>query len=206
MEKQIKSLERIRDNGEVFTNIREVNAMLDLVKLQTSNPEATFLEPACGTGNFLIAILERKLNVITRFKQNQTEWEENAIIVIGSLYGIDIDNENIEECRSRLAQYIKEQYTTLFPKKKHNEHFLKSIQFILNKNIIIGNALEYKTQDNTDIIFSKWASVGGGKIKRTDSIFSDLFNNYAKKWEKISQEISNYSPIKYDNLYQQEGT
>lgn len=206
MVKQIKSLERVRDRGEVFTNIREVNAMLDLVKLQVHNPEATFLEPACGTGNFLIAILEQKLKAIARYKKNQKEWEEYAIIVVGSLYGIDINSENVSECRFRLFQYIANQYSTFFAKKKHNTHFLDTIEYILTKNIIVGDALEYKTEDNTPIIFSKWSSIGGGKIKRIDSIFDDLFNDYAQKWEKISQEIGNYPPIHYDKLYQLEGT
>lgn len=203
---QIKSLERVRDRGEVFTNAREVDAMLDLVKLQASNPEATFLEPACGTGNFLIAILERKLKIIEKFKRNQKEWEEYAIIVVGSLYGIDIDKENINDCRSRIYESIEKQYNKFYSKKKFNHHFLKSIQFILDNNIITGNALEYETEYNTPIIFSKWASLGGGKIKRIDAIFRDLFNTYEKKWEKISEEIGNYPPIQYDKLYQQKGT
>jgi type I restriction-modification system DNA methylase subunit len=84
---QIKTKQRVSDHGEVFTSEREVNAMLDLVKPETENPEARFLEPACGNGNFLAEILKRKLEVVTRrYKRNQSEYEMNAMIVAGSVY------------------------------------------------------------------------------------------------------------------------
>ena len=58
--KQIVSRDRVRDQGEVFTNEREVNAMLDLVKNETERIDSNFLEPACGKGAFLTEILNRK--------------------------------------------------------------------------------------------------------------------------------------------------
>ena len=75
---QIKSKERVADHGEVFTNEREVNAMLDLVKDESFNVESTFLEPACGDGNFLIAILDRKLR-----KVEELTHTEVAIFSVG---------------------------------------------------------------------------------------------------------------------------
>lgn len=70
---QVKSKQRVADFGEVYTNEREVNAMLDLVADQASNPEKTFLEPACGNGNFLSEVLARKLNAVAdKHKKNST--------------------------------------------------------------------------------------------------------------------------------------
>ena len=66
---QVKSVDRVRDHGEVLTAKREVEAMLDLVKNESERIDSRFLEPACGDGNFLVAILERKLKtVISRYK------------------------------------------------------------------------------------------------------------------------------------------
>ena len=74
--KQVKSKERVAQHGEVFTNDREVNAMLDLVKQETERIESRFLEPACGDGNFLAEILRRKLEVVTKlYKTNPFDWE-----------------------------------------------------------------------------------------------------------------------------------
>src|SRR3990167_2802275 len=87
---QIKSKTRVADHGEVFTHEREVNGMLDLVKNETERLDSRFLEPACGTGNFLVAVLNRKLSVLKqKYSRSQTEYEKYGIIVISSLYGID---------------------------------------------------------------------------------------------------------------------
>ena len=61
MQQQIKSRQRVTEHGEVFTAEREVKAMCDLVKQETERIDSRFLEPACGTGNFLTEILARKL-------------------------------------------------------------------------------------------------------------------------------------------------
>jgi hypothetical protein len=85
--KQVKSKKRVADHGEVFTSDREVNAMLDLVKHETERIESRFLEPACGTGNFLAQILNRKLTIVdNRYKSAQSEWEFYAVIAISSSY------------------------------------------------------------------------------------------------------------------------
>ena len=88
---QIKSKERVAQRGEVFTAEREVNAMLDLVKNECLRPDSRFLEPACGDGNFLSAILKRKLAELRRkYKKSPRDYEKQAIVAIGSLYGVDM--------------------------------------------------------------------------------------------------------------------
>ena len=99
----MKSKQRVADHGEVFTSDREVNAMLDLVKQETDRIDSRFLEPACGTGNFLTEILTRKLEIVEkRYRRNQLDFERYSIIAISSMYGVDILEDNIAECRERL--------------------------------------------------------------------------------------------------------
>ena len=99
---QIKSKDRVANHGEVFTNIREVNAMLDLVKDETHRIDSRFLEPACGTGNFLIEVLRRKLEVVeSRYKKSKIEFERYSILALSSIYGIDILEDNLKECKTR---------------------------------------------------------------------------------------------------------
>ena len=100
---QVRSKKRVTDHGEVFTNDREVNAMLDLVKHETERIDARFLEPACGNGNFLAEVIRRKLNVVEqRYSKSQIEWERYAVIAVSSIYGVDILEDNAQECRERL--------------------------------------------------------------------------------------------------------
>lgn len=89
--KQTKSKRRVADHGEVFTAEREVNAMLDLVKQETERIDSRFLEPACGNGNFLAEILQRKLAVVkSRYGKNAADYERYAVIAVSSIYGVDI--------------------------------------------------------------------------------------------------------------------
>jgi hypothetical protein len=88
---QVKSNQRVRDHGEVLTARREVEAMLDLVKNESERIDSRFLEPACGDGNFLVAILERKLNVVSlRYKTKRADFEVNMLSALSSIYGIDL--------------------------------------------------------------------------------------------------------------------
>ena len=114
-EKQTKSKSRVRDHGEVFTAEREVNAMLDLVKNETERIDSRFLEPACGNGNFLIKILERKLNVVDgAYKRSQWDWEIHAMVAASSLYGVELLPDNTADCQNRLFDYFKKRYKTLY--------------------------------------------------------------------------------------------
>ena len=141
LELQLKSKTRVAKHGEVFTSQREVNAMLDLVKHETQRIESRFLEPACGTGNFLVEVLRRKLDVVeSHYRKNQLDYERYAVIAISSIYGIDLLEDNVMECRVRLYKVFNEQYTRLF-KKRCQDMCRKSVHFVLEQNIIHGDAL-----------------------------------------------------------------
>ncbi len=180
-EKQVISRKRVADHGEVYTSSREVNAMLDLVKHETERIESRFLEPACGTGNFLSEILTRKLTIVEkRYKKSQLEYERYSILAVSSIYGIDILEDNVLECRKRLADSFIERYVMLF-KKTSKAECIHSIKYILEKNIIWGDALSLQTVgDNPKpIVFSEWSPVNGSMIKRRDFAFHGLLTHEA---------------------------
>jgi len=175
---QVKCKTRVADHGEVFTAEREVNAMLDLVKHETERIESRFLEPACGSGNFLVEVLQRKLEVVkSRYKKNQIDYERYVVIAVSSIYGIDLLEDNVEECRCRLYDLFDEQYTQLY-KNRSQDACRESVRFILDHNIIQGDALTFMRADKEDepIIFSEWSPVNSVMIKRRDYSFEILHN------------------------------
>lgn len=183
MEKQVISKQRVTDHGEVFTNKREVNAMLDLVKQETERIDSRFLEPACGTGNFLAEILERKLQVVeSRYGKIQLEFERNAVLAVSSIYGIDILEDNVAECRNRLLEIFHNRYQAKF-KSAVNPECTRSIQYILQRNIIWGNALDLMTVGNVpeQIVFSEWSPINGSMLKRRDFSFHGLLDHAKMK-------------------------
>jgi len=176
---QVKTRKRVTDHGEVFTSPREVNAMLDLVKQETERIDSRFLEPACGTGNFLVEILKRKLDVVEkRYSKSQIDFERASFIAISSLYGIDLLQDNVEHCRERLFNNFQEKYKNLY-KKKTNDNFLKSLQFVLYHNIICGDALTLNKVGLTvdPIIFSEWSVVFNSMVQRRDFKMQSLLEN-----------------------------
>lgn len=174
-DKQVKSKQRVADHGEVFTNQREVNAMLDLVKHETERIDSRFLEPACGNGNFLAEVLNRKLNVVDhKYSHTQIEWERYAVLAVCNIYGVDILEDNTEECRKRLFNIFKERYNKLFAEKCKPE-VLRSVDFLLHRNILWGDALDFTNpQTKQPIIFSEWSAVNGTMLKRRDYMFKFL--------------------------------
>ncbi|MCW9715581.1 hypothetical protein [Avibacterium sp. 21-594] len=202
-EKQIVSKKRVADHGEVYTREREVNAMLDLVAIQTQSLSATFLEPACGTGNFLIEILRRKLavaaeNYLDKSKRkkhvkspSQLSYERDLILVVSSLYGIELLEDNVKACRKRLFDFAAQEYARLFPHSQKTE-CLDAIDCLLHFNIVLGDALKMEVKyprehspipnlSGTEeerakkaIIFSQWSFINERKIKRVPFIYSGL--------------------------------
>lgn len=171
---QVKSKKRVTDHGEVFTNQREVNAMLDLVKHETERIDSRFLEPACGDGNFLAEVLRRKLVVVdSRYSKSQVEWERYSVIAVSSIYGVDILEDNAEECRERLLGIYIDWYSKKF--KQVNDDCIRSVRFLLSRNILWGDALDFTNPETKQpIIFSEWSSVNGSMMKRRDYMFKFL--------------------------------
>lgn len=201
-ENQVISKKRVADHGEVYTGKREVNAMLDLVKQETERIESRFLEPACGTGNFLTEILERKLSVVeSRYGKSQLEYERNAVLAVSSIYGIDILEDNVVECRKRLFDIIYQKYTSLF-KEAAKEECRNTVKYILKRNIIWGNALDLMTvgEKPQPIVFSEWSPVNGSMVKRRDFTFRGLLDHAAIKelplFSDLGEDVFIPTPVK----------
>jgi hypothetical protein len=190
-EEQVVSKERVTAHGEVYTSRREVNAMLDLVKQETERIDSRFLEPACGTGNFLTEILERKLRVVeSRYGKSQLEYERYAVLAVSSIYGIDILDDNVRACRRRLFEVFDASYTRVF-KGACKEKCREAVRFILGRNIVWGDALTLKTVgDEPDyIVFSEWSPVNGGMLKRRDFTFHGLLKHEVDRQSLLFPEL-----------------
>ena len=208
--KQIKSRQRVADHGEVFTNPREVNAMLDLVRDESLRLDSRFLEPACGDGNFLIEILRRKLSLLQDLK-SQTEWEFQSLIAVGSCYGIDILPDNAEACRTRLEEYVLSQHPAS-EKLPADSPYLLSLHYMLQKNIVCGDALTYRTAEDKPITFCEWTPIAGSmQFSRRDFQFDflvtqshqySLFDEQGEA-QSFDEPVRSYPPVHYTQLYTQ---
>lgn len=209
MKKQVKSKERVAERGEVFTAEREVKAMCDLVAAQCDNVDSTFLEPACGDGNFLAEILDRKLaRVKKEARGDATQWEWLSVRAVASLYGVDIMQDNADECRQRLFDNWNKAYKTAC-KKYCNDETRESIKYVLSKNIVCGNALTMmcvdENQQDTEeyITFAEFKTCGRMyMLKRRDYRFDVLLkanekpNNQRQfSLEANTDDIYNYLEI-----------
>ncbi len=206
--KQIKSRQRVAQHGEVFTNPREVNAMLDLVRDESFRLDSRFLEPACGDGNFLIEILRRKLSLLKDIK-SPTEWEFQSLIAVGSCYGIELLEDNAEACRQRLFAEVREQ----IGKKGCTQGYEESLRYMLKKNIVCGDALTYRTADGKAITFCEWTPIAGSmQFSRRDFQFDFLVNQTHQyslfdeqgEAQSFDEPIKSYPPIHYTQLYRYE--
>lgn len=172
--RQVKSKQRVADHGEVYTAEREVNAMLDLVKQETERIDSRFLEPACGDGNFLAEILRRKLAVVkSRYRRNTLDYERYAVVAASSIYGVDILQDNVEECRARMFSIWDKEYTT-HCKEDTSDDCRDAVRFIFERNILCGNALTLLDANGQPIIFSEWSLVTGSLMKRRDFELNQL--------------------------------
>ena len=168
-EKQIKSQQRVADFGEVFTASREVEAMLDLVKDESERIESRFLEPACGDGNFLVAIFERKLNTLAkRYRSKKEDFEINLLMAVGSIYAIDLLPDNVKAAQERLFEMAVQVYRKILHQEPDST-YQDIIRLILARNIICGDSLNGIDK----IIFTEWSSLGY-QIKRAEYSFAQM--------------------------------
>lgn len=197
MTAQVKSKQRVADHGEVFTAEREVKAMCDLVADECLRIDSRFLEPACGDGNFLEEILSRKLDVVAkRYKKSPYDFERFALLALGSLYGVEIQMDNVLICRNRLHEQWSAAYHKAVKKKDRNDDVLDSARYILDHNIICGDALTLHTVDEAGcdtgkpIVFSQWAFATGPMMKREDYTFEELVNGNDDQKKNEPEQLS----------------
>lgn len=160
----IRNKKRVADHGEVFTPPWLVDAMLDLVKDETDRIDSRFLEPACGSGNFLVSVLQRKLAIV-EIKYGRSEFERRHYALLGlmCIYGIELLEDNIAECRANLIEIFSD-YLGL----DSSDEVYRAASFILSCNLVHGDALSMRTHDREPLTFAEWGYLGKGKFQRRD--------------------------------------
>ena len=200
----VKSKHRVADHGEVFTPQWMVNDMLDLVKNESERIDSRFLESACGAGNFLKTVLDRKLMTVrSKYGKSEFETRHYAILALMSIYGIELLKDNVEECRSELLSiYAK------FLKIDNSSVWYTAANEVIKVNIIQGDALTLLTTDGDQITFPEWGYLGSGKFQRRDfhyhaltqraSIKGTLFEMFEE--EQLFVPVNTFPPMTVEEI------
>lgn len=200
----VKSKKRVADHGEVFTPQWMVEDMLDLVKHESERIDSRFLEPACGSGNFLVAVLQRKLNTVeTKYVKNSFEKQHHALLGLMCIYGIELLEDNTNECRENLLELFSKEL-----KITPQDSLYKAAANVLASNVIQGDALSMTTPEGTPLVFPEWAYLTKGKFQRRDFLFDSLtqrssvegslFENFEE--HEIFTPIKTYPPMSIEEL------
>lgn len=175
---QIKTRQRVRDLAEVYTNEREVNAMLDLIPdmfpagVDDLGPvvERKFLEPACGSGNFLEEILRRKLRPVRFDKvRSVARYEHWLLRALASIYAVDIDAGNVAESRERLLGVLRSHYDLDANSTTPTAGFHRAAEAVVTTNVLIGDTLK----DATRMEVVDYHATRGFAFLRTWSMLDD---------------------------------
>ena len=166
----VKSKQRVADHGEVFTPPWMVEAMLDLVKGESERIDARFLEPACGSGNFMVQILRRKLAAV-ELKYGKSDFERRHYALLGlmCIYGIELLADNIDECRANVLEVFAN-YLQL----DETDDLYRAASYVLQQNQVHGDALTMRDHNGQAITFAEWGYLGKGKYQQRDFRFDVL--------------------------------
>lgn len=166
----VKSKQRVADHGEVFTPPWMVEAMLDLVKPETERIDARFLEPACGSGNFIVQILRRKLAAVeSKYRAFDFERRHYALLGLMCIYGIELLADNIAECRANVLEVFADDLQL-----DETDDLYRAAAYVLRLNLVHGDALTMRDHQGKDIAFVEWGYLGKGKYQRRDFRFDAL--------------------------------
>lgn len=170
MSKLVKSKQRVADHGEVFTPEWMVKAMLDLVKNESERIDSRFLEPACGSGNFLVEVLKRKLAAVElKYGKSDFDRQHYALLAVMCVYGIELLPDNIAECRANLLKIFGE-YLNVGPK----DDVYRAAYYVLSQNLVHGDAMAMRAHGDRPIVFPEWGYLGKGKFQRRDFNLASL--------------------------------
>ena len=170
-----KSRQRVADHGEVFTPPWLVEAMLDLVKDETERIDSRFLEPACGSGNFLVRILQRKLAAVEgKFGKSDFEKGHYALLALMCIYGVELLPDNIAECRANLLEILAEYLNV-----DESDELYRAASYVLSQNLVHGDALTMRTHDRQAVTFAEWGYLGKGMFQRRDFRLDNLIESSA---------------------------
>ena len=194
----VKSKQRVVDHGEVFTPPWMVEAMLDLVKAESERIDARFLEPACGSGNFIGRILKRKLAAVElKYGKSDFERRHYALLALMCIYGIELLPDNVAECRENALEIFVE-----YTQANDGDDLHLAAMHVLKANILHGDALTMKSSNGQPIAFAEWGYLGKGKYQRRDFRLDVLTGsaNYSAEGSlfgkhEIFTPIQTYAPM-----------
>lgn len=191
---QIRSKDRVRDLAEVFTHQREVDAMLDMMPDAFEHLDIKFLEPACGSGNFLVEILRRKLALVSkRDTTSQEQYEHRMLRALASIYGVDISPENVEEAHVRMAHVMLEHFQTDANTIDPTIGFLTATNLVIHANILLGDTLTQQHQ----IEMCDWQPRAGGRFQRVWSNALLAIDDRGLLW---GERLEDEEPVHYGDL------
>lgn len=202
----VKSKQRVADHGEVFTPAWMIEAMLDLVKGEAERIDSRFLEPACGSGNFLVRILQRKLAAVeAKYGRSEFERQHYSLLALMCLYGIELLPDNIAECRANLLEVFAD-YLNL----DQSDDMYRAGFYVLSQNLVHGDALTMRTHGSLPITFAEWGYLGKGRFQRRDFRFDALTQSSAFSEEgtlfahlgkhEIFTPLKTYPPVAASDL------
>lgn len=220
-EKIIKSADRVKDIGEVFTPKKIVDFMLDQPEIteKINDLNATFLEPSAGEGAFLVELLKRKLQVAKEKSKNTAEMQNNFLLALSNLYGIELMEDNVEMLVINMVNTFRDVYFNTFSHEDQNQKILKSANIIISANMAQGNTLTRKTATGEPIIFSEWKPLPKGKVQRTEYTFDSIVEGgeatgtvqadfeqldlFAEPDKNDHEEVDNisYAPCLWEDIY-----
>lgn len=191
---QVRSRERVRDLAEVFTHRREIDAMLDQIPDAFIALDVKFLEPACGSGNFLTEVLRRKLRLVSKHDcATQEQYEHQLLRAVASIYGVDISLENVTEARARMAHVLLEQYQRDANTVEPTTGFLNAAALILGSNIVRGDTLN----NARDLELCDWQPRPGGCFVRVWSCALVPEHNRDLFW---MERVQDAAPVHFSEL------
>lgn len=197
---QIKSRERVRDLAEVYTHKREVDAMLNLVPSmfptddRPGDTDKKFLEPACGSGNFLEEVLTRKLAYVTAERYGSgAQFEFRTLRALASVYAIDINQENVDESRARLRALLSSHIDMEMNTKTASQGFADAVEVVLHTNIIRADSLA----EVDDITFVDYRPSRGHAFVRE---WSPMQSSEVQGLFAILNTRQDESPVHYTDL------
>ena len=200
-----RSRQRVADHGEVFTPSWVVEAMLDLVKEESERIDSRFLEPACGSGNFLLSIVRRKLSAVEyKYGKSPFERKHYALLALMSVYGVELLADNVSECRENVLDIFC-QYLEVKPQ----DLLYAAGAYVLRLNIVHGDAMKMLDHDGKPIVFPEWGYLGKGKFQRRDFRLDVLTGSGSASGQgslfeksEIFTPIKSFKPMTIDELAQ----
>ncbi len=202
VERLVKTRERVKAYGEVFTPRRMVNQMLDLVSddLESSPGfvDKTFFEPAAGDGNFLVAILRRKLEAIEKVFAAE-RWPSESLFALASIYAVELLEDNHELAQASVLNVFARFHERLGTAVDETTDLWRAARFLVHMNLLHGNTLTAQTHEGEDLEFSWWKRVDDLTVQRDPFTLSSL--RYASAGAFDFTIYKTYKPCRIDQVH-----